>query len=87
MALAAPAATLTVTGVPIERRAAEDGEGLGPLIDRAGRAGDGGVERDVLRRPALNVAEALAAAVAAAAALITRSWLLSVKPRKLVVPL
>ena len=35
----------------------------------------------------LKVAEALAAAVAVAAALIIRSWLLSVKPRKLVVPL
>ena len=30
------------------RRAVEDGEGLGPLVDRAGGAGDGGAERDVL---------------------------------------
>ena len=30
------------------RRAVEDGEGLGPFIDRAGGAGDGGVEGDVL---------------------------------------
>ena len=37
--------------------------------------------------PTLNVAEALAAAVALAAALTTRVWPESVKPRKLAVPL
>ena len=34
------------------RRAVEDREGLGPLVDRARGAGDGRVERDVLRRGA-----------------------------------
>ena len=37
--------------------------------------------------PTLNVAEALAAAVAVAAAPMTSGWLLSVEPRKLAVPL
>ncbi len=37
--------------------------------------------------PPLKVAEALAAAVAVAAALTSSVWLVSVEPRKLVVPL
>ena len=69
--------TLTVTGLPIDRRAVQDGERLGPLVDRAGGAGDGGVERHGLAA-ALKVADALAAAVAVAAALMVRVWLVSV---------
>ena len=49
MALAAPAETLTVTELPT-RRAVEDGEGLGPLVDRPRRAGDRGVEGDTSGR-------------------------------------
>ena len=59
-----------MTGDADRRRAVEDGEGLGPLIDRARGAGDGRVQGDVLCR-VLNVAEALAAAVAVAAALMS----------------